>query len=57
MIVLSKKRIIFLVSVLMVSFIVILVNGNVLGNSLNDEANFTVILDARASVNQTGRGC
>lgn len=55
MIVLNKKRIIYLISVLMVSFITILVNGNVLGNSLNSESNFTVILDARASASQIGR--
>lgn len=41
MIVLSKKRIIYLISVLMISFVVVGINSDVFGNS-----GYTIILDA-----------
>lgn len=45
MIVLSKKRIIFLVSTLMISFITIFINGIVYGEIFSSNG-YTVILDA-----------
>lgn len=45
MIVLSKKRIIYLISVVMVSFIGIWINGLVYGET-NNSSGYTVILDA-----------
>ena len=45
MIVLSKKRIVFLVSVLMISVVTIFVNGTVYGEG-SLVAGYTVILDA-----------
>ena len=45
MIILNKKRIIFLISVLMISFITILFNGIVYGLDILDTC-YTVILDA-----------
>lgn len=45
MIILNKKRIIFLISVLMISFVTILFNGIVYGLDILDTC-YTVILDA-----------